>query len=146
MSQWRPSNKTSVELEDKRVEITKAGSQASTKGPTDWFTGSVRIDPLFQNTVSGTGPRCQRDVRAGCADCLAHPSAGPDSHRHRRVWVGSTLGWADRRDPSAGDVVWFPPGEKHWHGAPASTAMTHIAIQESQPRAILPLETKRRGR
>ena len=110
------------------MDVKRVGSQPSGKGPADWFTGTVRIDPLF-DAPPGPRRRRQRHVRA----------------RRRTAWhthpLGQTLivtagcGWAQREGgPSEeirpGDVVWIPPGEKHWHGATATTAMTHIAIQE----------------
>jgi len=111
------------------MRITRVGSQASTKGPADWFTGTVRVDPLFQAPdpamVSGT--------------CVTfEPGARTAWHTHP---LGQTLivvagsGWVQREGSAIevirpGDVVWFEPAEKHWHGATATTAMTHIAIQE----------------
>ena len=112
------------------MDIKRAGSQPSGKGPSDWFSGTVRIDPLFQ---AGSPARV-----AGAAVTF-EPGA-------RTAWhtppVGQTLivtagyGLAQRwggpiEDIRPGDVVWFPPGEKHWHGASPTTAMTHIAIQEA---------------
>jgi len=86
------------------MEIKRAGSQASTKGSSDYFTGTVRIDPLFH-------PLGQTlIVIAGCG--RAQRSGGPIE------------------EIRPGDVVWFPAGEKHWHGASPTTAMTHIAVQE----------------
>jgi hypothetical protein len=70
-----------------------------------------------------------RHVRARCPLCMAYPSARPDPGRDGWHWPGTALGWADRGN-TAGDVVWIPPGQKHWHGASPTTAMTHIAIQE----------------
>ena len=111
------------------MEITKAGSQASTKGPSEWFTGSVRIDPLFQTPdpalVEG-------------ASVTFEPGARTAWHTHplgQTLIVTAGCGWAQRwgglvEEIRPGDVVWFSPGEKHWHGAAARTAMMHIAIQE----------------
>ena len=111
------------------MEIKRGGSQASTEGPADWFTGSVRIDPLF------TAPD---PARVAGASVTFEPGARTAWHTHP---LGQTLivtfgcGWV-QRDGGAievirpGDVVWFAPGEKHWHGASATTAMTHIAVQE----------------
>lgn len=112
------------------MEITKIGSQPSAKGPQDWFTGAVRIDPLFQ-------PNDAR--RAAAATVTFEPGARTAWHTHP---LGQTLiviagcGWVQRDGGSIeeihpGDVVWISPGEKHWHGAAPTTAMTHIAIQEN---------------
>ena len=111
------------------MEIKRAGSQPSAKGPAEWFTGNVRIDPLFQAPDPARGPGRQRDIRTGCADGMAYPSAWTDAHRHSRLgWVQREGGPVEEIRP--GDVVWFAPGEKHWHGATPTTGMTHIAIQE----------------
>jgi len=91
------------------MEIKRIGSQASNKGPADWFTGTVRIDPLFQ--AAAPARVAGASVTAGCG--RAQRLGGPIEEIH------------------PGDVVWFPPGEKHWHGAGPTTAMTHIAIQEA---------------
>jgi len=111
------------------MEITRAGSKPSGKGPADWFTGTVRIDPLF------TAPA---PARVGGAPVTFEPGARTAWHTHplgQTLIVTSGVGWVQRRggpveEIRPGDVVWFPPGEKHWHGATATTAMTHIAIQE----------------
>ena len=111
------------------MEIKRVGSQASGKGPWEWFTGTVRVDPLF------TAPE---PARAVGASVTFEPGARTAWHTHP---LGQTLiviagcGWAQREGAPVeeihpGDVVWFPPGEKHWHGATAATAMSHIAIQE----------------
>jgi quercetin dioxygenase-like cupin family protein len=113
------------------MEIKRSESRQSGKGPSDWFTGTVRIDPLF----SAPAP-----ARAAGASVTFEPGARTAWHTHP---LGQTLiimagrGWAQRwggpREPiNPGDVIWFPPGEKHWHGATATTSMTHIAIQEAQ--------------
>src|SRR6266545_949700 len=99
------------------MEIKRSGSQPSTKGPADWFTGTVRIDPLFQ------------------ADAPAR-TAGHTHPLGQTLIVTSGCGWAQRaggpiEEIRPGDVVWFPPDEKHWHGAAPTAAMTHIAIQEA---------------
>jgi quercetin dioxygenase-like cupin family protein len=112
------------------VEIKRAGSQSSAKGPTDWFTGTVRIDPLFQ---------ASEPARAVGAAVTFEPGARTAWHTHPLgqtliVTFGSGLVQRDGgsiEEIRPGDVVWFPPGEKHWHGASPTTAMTHIAIQES---------------
>ena len=112
------------------MDITKNGALPSIKGPEDWFTGSVRIDPLFQNT----------DVtRAAGASVTFEPGARTAWHTHpagQTLIVISGLGWVQREggpveEIQPGDIVWFAPGEKHWHGASPTKAMTHIAIQEA---------------
>ena len=111
------------------MEIKRNGSQASGKGSTDWFTGAVRIDPLFQAPAP---------ARVQGASVTFEPGARTAWHTHplgQTLVVTSGLGWAQRwggpiEEICAGDVVWFAPGEKHWHGASATTAMTHIAVQE----------------
>jgi quercetin dioxygenase-like cupin family protein len=112
------------------MEIKRVGSQASTKGPADWFTGTVRIDPLFQANAP---------ARASGASVTFEPGARTAWHTHplgQTLIVTSGCGWAQREggpteEIRPGDVVWFPPGEKHWHGAARTTAVTHIAIQEA---------------
>src|SRR4051794_17566287 len=111
------------------MEITRAGSQASAKGPSDWFTGNVRIDPLFQ----APDPALVQG-----ASVTFEPGARTAWHTHplgQTLIVTAGCGWAQREDGPVeeirpGDVVWFSPGEKHWHGAASNTGMTHIAIQE----------------
>jgi|SRR4051812_16790834 len=114
---------------DLNMEIKRNGSQASAKGPADWFTGSVRIDPLF----SANTP-----ARAAAASVTFEPGARTAWHTHpvgQTLIVTAGVGWAQREggpieEIFPRDVVWFPPGEKHWHGATPTKAMTHIAIQE----------------
>jgi quercetin dioxygenase-like cupin family protein len=111
------------------MEIKRLGIQPSAKGPSEWFTGSVRIDSLFQ-------PNEHR--RAAAATVTFEPGARTAWHTHplgQTLIVVSGVGWAQRvgglvEEIRPGDIVWFPPGEKHWHGASATMAMTHIAIQE----------------
>lgn len=111
------------------MEIKRNGLQPSGKGPAEWFTGSVRIDPLFQ---------APDPARAAGASVTFEPGARTAWHTHplgQTLIVTAGLGWVQREggpveEIRPGDVVWFPPGEKHWHGATATTAMTHIAIQE----------------
>ena len=111
------------------MEIKKNGSQPSGKGPAEWFTGAVRIDPLNQ----APAPAC-----VGCASVTFEPGARTAWHTHplgQTLIVTAGCGWAQRwggpiEEIRPGDVVWIPAGEKHWHGATATTAMTHIAIQE----------------
>ena len=112
------------------MEIKRNGSQASSKGPADWFTGSVRIDPLFE---------APEPARVRCASVAFEPGARTAWHTHplgQRLIVTAGLGWAQSwgapiEEIRPGDVVWFAPGEKHWHGASPTAAMTHIAIQEA---------------
>jgi quercetin dioxygenase-like cupin family protein len=112
------------------MEIKKIGSQPSNKGPADWFTGTVRIDPLFQTSAP---------ARAAGASVTFEPGARTAWHTHplgQTLIVTAGSGWAQREggpveEIHPGDVVQFPPGEKHWHGATPTTALTHIAIQEN---------------
>src|SRR2546421_9664078 len=116
---------------DMEIEIKRNGSRPSTKGSPDWFTGSVRVDPLFQ----APGP-----ARVGAGHVTFEPDARTAWHTHplgQTLIVTSGLGWVQREggpieEVRPGDVVWFPAGLKHWHGATPTTAMTHIAITESQ--------------
>ena len=111
------------------MDIKRSGSQPSGIGPAEWFTGTVRIDPLFQ---------APDPARVSGASVTFEPGARTAWHTHP---LGQTLivtgggGLAQRwggpiEAIRPGDVIWIPPGEKHWHGAAATTAMTHIAIQE----------------
>ena len=112
------------------MDIKRGGSQPSAKGSADYFTGTVRIDPLFQ----APGP-----ARVAGVSVTFEPGARTAWHTHplgQTLIVTSGSGLAQREggeieDIRPGDVVWFPPGEKHWHGATATNAMTHIAIQEA---------------
>ncbi len=112
------------------MEIKRCGAQPSNKGPADWFTGTVRIDPLFQANAPG---------RATAATVTFEPGARTAWHTHplgQTLIVTAGCGRAQRwggpiEEIRPGDVIWFPPGEKHWHGAAPTTAMTHIAIQEN---------------
>jgi len=111
------------------MDIKRNGTDPSGKGPADWFTGNVRIDPLFS-------PNNAR--RAAAATVTFEPGARTAWHTHplgQTLIVTAGLGLVQREggpieEIRPGDVVWFEPGEKHWHGASASNAMTHIAIQE----------------
>ena len=111
------------------MEIKRVGSQPSSKGPTDWFTGTVRIDPLFQTAAP---------ARVAGASVTFEPGARTAWHTHplgQTLVVTAGCGWVQREggpveEIHPGDVILFAPGEKHWHGAAPSTAMTHIAIQE----------------
>lgn len=112
------------------MEISRPGAKPSGKGPQDWFTGSVRIDPLFD-------PNDAR--RAAAASVTFEPGARTNWHTHplgQTLIVTAGCGWVQRDGGPVesifpGDVVWFAPGEKHWHGATATNGMTHIAIQEN---------------
>ena len=110
--------------------ITRTGSQPSTKGPEDWFTGAVRIDPLFN----------ANEARRGAAATVTfEPGARTAWHTHplgQTLIILSGCGWVQREggpveEVHPGDVVWFEPNEKHWHGAAATNGMSHIAIQEN---------------
>ena len=111
------------------MEIKRIGSQPSSKGPADWFTGMVRIDVLFQP---------KDPARGAGASVTFEPGARTAWHTYplgQTLIVTAGCGWAQREggpieEIHPGDVVWFPPGEKHWHGATATSAMTHLAIQE----------------
>jgi quercetin dioxygenase-like cupin family protein len=111
------------------MEIKRSGSQPSGKGPADYFTGTVRIDPLFQ---------AKDPARALGASVTFEPGARTAWHTHplgQILIVTAGRGLVQRlggpvEEIRPGDVVWIPPGEKHWHGAAPTTAMTHIAIVE----------------
>ena len=111
------------------MDIKRSGSQPSAKGPAEYFTGSVRIDPLFE---------APDPARARGASVTFEPGARSAWHTHplgQTLIVTSGCGWvqsegAPKMEIRPGDVVWCPPKEKHWHGATPTTAMTHIAIQE----------------
>lgn len=111
------------------MEIIRAGTKPSGKGPADWFTGTVRIDPLFN-------PHDAERVQG--AQVTFEPGARTAWHTHplgQTLIVVSGSGLVQREGGpiekiAPGDVVWFAPGEKHWHGAAPETALTHIAIQE----------------
>ncbi len=112
------------------MQLRRAGSQPSGKGPSDWFTGTVRIDPLFPATPP---------ARAAGNAVTFEPGARTAWHTHplgQTLIVISGAGRVQRlggpiEEIRPGDVVWFDPGEKHWHGASPTTAMTHVAIQEA---------------
>ncbi len=113
------------------MEITRSDSLPSMAGPEDWFTGTVQVDMLFQ---------AHDPARAAGASVTFEPGARTAWHTHplgQTLIVTSGLGWVQREggpieEIRPGDVVWFEPGEKHWHGASATTAMSHIAIQEEK--------------
>ena len=112
------------------MDIKRSGSQPSAKGPADWFTGSVRIDAPFK----GSEP-----ARVGGATVTFEPGARTAWHTHplgQTLVVLSGAGLVQREGGPVeqirpGDIVWFAPGEKHWHGAAPTTAMSHIAIAEA---------------
>lgn len=111
------------------MEIRRSGSQPSTKGPPEYFTGTVRVDPLFQ---------ANSPARAAGNAVTFEPGARTSWHTHplgQVLFVTAGCGLVQRwggpkEEIRPGDVVWIQPGEKHWHGAKPATAMTHIAIQE----------------
>ncbi|WP_421404896.1 (R)-mandelonitrile lyase [Agrobacterium fabrum] len=111
------------------MEILRAGTRASAKGPDGWFTGTVRIDPLFNPFDA---------ERVQGAQVTFEPGARTAWHTHplgQTLIVVSGLGRAQREggpveEIRPGDIIWFAPGEKHWHGAAPNIAMTHIALQE----------------
>src|ERR1700760_2420456 len=112
------------------MEIKRSGSQPSGKGAAEYFTGAVRVDPLFQ----APGP-----ARVIGPSVPSEPGARTAWHPHplgQTLIVTAGCGWVQREggpveEIRPGDVVWFAPGEKHWHGAAATTGMSHIAIQEA---------------
>jgi quercetin dioxygenase-like cupin family protein len=112
------------------MEIKRIGSEASTKGPAEYFTGTVRVDPLFKTNAP---------ARATGASVTFEPGARTAWHTHplgQTLIITAGCGWVQRDgglidEVHPGDVIWFPPSEKHWHGATPTTAMTHIAIQEN---------------
>jgi quercetin dioxygenase-like cupin family protein len=118
-----------AEERNRRMEIKRAGSQPSAKGPEEYFTGAVRIDPL------NSPPE---PARVAMALVTFEPGARTAWHTHplgQTLIVTAGCGWAQREggpieEIRPGDVVWFEPGEKHWHGATPTTAMSHVAVQE----------------
>jgi len=120
-----------MKTDDSQISIARSGSQASVKGPADWFTGTVRIDPLFN---------AREPARASGASVTFEPGARSAWHAHplgQTLIVTSGSGRVQSEggpieEIRPGDVVWIPPGVKHWHGASPSTFMTHIAMQEQR--------------
>jgi quercetin dioxygenase-like cupin family protein len=120
----------SMEGRNGTMEIKRSGSQPSGKGPAEYFTGAVRVDPLFE---------APEPARVRGASVTFEPGARTAWHTHplgQTLIVTSGSGRVQRwggpvEEIHPGDVVWFAPGEKHWHGATATTGMTHIAIQEA---------------
>jgi quercetin dioxygenase-like cupin family protein len=119
----------SFQSKESPMEITRVGSQPSNKGRAEYFTGTVRIDPLFQ-------PHAPARTSAGSV--TFEPGARSAWHTHplgQTLLITAGCGWVQQEggpveEVHPGDVVWFPPGVRHWHGASPTTAMTHIAIQE----------------
>lgn len=111
------------------MDIRRCGSQPLGKGPGDWFTGAVRVDPLFN---------APDPARAVGASVTFEPGARTAWHTHplgQTLIVTAGCGWAQSEGSPVriirpGDVVWFAPGERHWHGATSTTGMTHVAIHE----------------
>lgn len=111
------------------MTLQRNGSKPSARGPEDWFTGTVRLDSPFQ---------ADEPARVGGATVTFEPGARTAWHTHplgQTLIVTAGLGWAQREggpveEIRPGDVVWFAPGERHWHGATPTTAMTHVAIAE----------------
>jgi quercetin dioxygenase-like cupin family protein len=112
------------------MELKRAGSRPSQKGPPEWFTGEVRLEPLSNPPAPS---------RISCASVTFEPGARTAWHSHplgQTLIVTAGTGWTQcegeaRVEIRAGDVIWCPPGHRHWHGATATSAMTHIAIQEA---------------
>lgn len=116
---------------ENNMEITKIGSTPSQDGPADWFTGSVRLDMMIPT---------KEPSQVSMANVTFEPGARTAWHTHplgQHIIITAGVGWVQREggpieEVRPGDVVWFPPGEKHWHGASPANAMTHIAVQEAQ--------------
>ena len=112
------------------MQIRRAGSQPSVKGPAEYFTGTVRVDPMFPATAPS---------RVSGGHVTFEPGARSNWHTHplgQTLVITSGFGWVQREggpieEVRPGDIIWFPPGLKHWHGATPATALTHIAIQEA---------------
>ena len=112
------------------MDIRRNGTQPSVRGPAEWFTGTVRIDPLY----TASAP-----ARVACASVTFEPGARSAWHTHplgQILVVTAGCGWTQCEDGPieeirAGDVIFCPPGHRHWHGATPTTSMTHIAIQEA---------------
>ncbi len=111
------------------MKITRKESRSSGKGPEDWFTGAVSVEPLFE---------ADAPARVAGASVTFEPGARTAWHTHplgQTLIVTAGIGWAQHQGGTieeirTGDVIWFPPGEKHLHGAAPTTGMTHIAIHE----------------
>jgi len=120
-----------AQQQENDMDIKRIGSTPSQDGPADWFTGLVRIDFLFD---------VKDPSRVSCASVTFEPGARTAWHTHpvgQHLIITAGVGWVQQEDGPVnevrpGDVVWFPPDMKHWHGASPKNAMTHLAIQESQ--------------
>jgi quercetin dioxygenase-like cupin family protein len=130
---YRPAFAQSMQQPTERktaMKIERNGSRPSTKGPQDYFSGSVRVEPVFQ---------VGDPMRFNAGSVTFEPGARTAWHTHplgQTLIITAGLGWVQTEggpieEVRPGDVVWFPPGEKHWHGATPTTAMTHIAVQEA---------------
>src|ERR1700751_2557154 len=127
------------------MDIKRSGTDPSAKGPSEWFTGTVRIDPLFS-------PPAPSQVSGALV--TFEPGARTAWHTHpagQTLIVTSGLGWAQREggpveEIRPGDVVWFPPDEKHWHGASPAAAMSHMAVHEKRNGRCCYVEGARDGR
>src|SRR5207253_7285466 len=123
MGSWGSSERRTIAM-----DIKRNGTQPSGRGPAEWFTGTVRIDPLFEP---------HDPARTGGASVTFEPGARSAWHTHPlgqtlivTAGTGRVQRWGDPvEEIRPGDVVWIPPAQKHWHGASPTTAMTHIAIQ-----------------
>ncbi len=121
---------TTTQKQESKMEITRVGTQPSVKGPADWFTGTVRIDPMFS---------AHEPARTAAASVTFEPGARTDWHTHplgQSLIITAGSGWVQQEggpieEVHPGDVVWFPPSVRHWHGATPTTSMTHIAIHEA---------------
>jgi quercetin dioxygenase-like cupin family protein len=119
-----------LRTQENAMILKRAGSQPSQKGPSEWFTGTVRLDPLHT---------ADAPARVSAASVTFEPGARTAWHTHplgQILVVTAGCGWTQCEGEAiieirAGDVIWCPPGHRHWHGATPTTAMTHIAIQES---------------
>jgi len=118
------------------MDIRRAGSQPSRKGPAEYFTGSVRVDPLIE---------APEPARVRAALVTFEPGARTAWHTHplgQTLIVTAGMGWVQHaggpvEEVRPGDVIWFAPGEKHWHGASPTTGMSHIAMQEAEAGATV---------
>lgn len=112
------------------MQITRVGTKPSGKGPADWFTGAVRVDPMFDANDAR---------RSAAATVTFEPGARTAWHTHplgQTLIITAGCGWVQREgspveEVHPGDIVWFEPNERHWHGATPTNGMAHIAIQEN---------------